>query len=139
MTKTDVDSFEGYREGDITYCVDPASGHFFPVRVVKIGRKFVDVESLSCELTKQVAPEFDAAGKNRRFVRPKLPARARFGGGDERTVNTERVSEPELRLLPVHYATLTNGKIKQLNKENPELWPLPTGIIYERWFKDDDA
>jgi len=138
MTKPPADEFEGYREGDITYCVDPAGDEFFPVRVVKIGRKFVDVESLNPELTTPVAPEFDADAANRRFVRPKLPPRARFGGCDERTVNTGRVSGEELRLLPFHYGTLTGRKIKDLHRQAPDLWPLPTGIVYERWFKDID-
>ena len=66
-----VEEFEGYREGDITYCVDPASDEFFPVRVVTIGRNFVDVESLRPELTMRIAPGFDAEAENRRFVRPK--------------------------------------------------------------------
>ncbi len=136
MNKQTFDDFEGYREGDITYCVDPGSDDFFPVRVVKIGRKFAEVESLNSDLTTPVAPEFDAEKKNRRFVRPKLPSHARFGGCDERTVNAERVSGQELRLLPFHYGTYTGGKIKERNKEFPELWPLPTGIVYERWFKD---
>ncbi|MGE3409951.1 MAG: hypothetical protein AB7I37_24255 [Pirellulales bacterium] len=136
MPKHTFDDFEAYSEGDITYCVDPASDDFFPVRVVKIGRKFADVESLNFNLTALVAPEFDADKKNRRFVRPKLPSRARFGGCDERTVNAERRSGQELRLLPFHYGTYTVGKNKERNKESPELWPLPTGIVRERWFKD---
>jgi hypothetical protein len=136
MTKPVFNDLEGYREGDITYCVDPASGDFFPVKVAKIGRKFTDVESLNSDLTTQVSAEFDGEKKNRRFVRPKLPPHARFGGCDERTVNAERVSGQELRLLPFHYGTYTGGEIKERNKEAPELWPLPTGIVYERWFKD---
>ncbi len=60
MKKKTLDDFEGYREGDITYCVDPANDEFFPVRVVKIGRQFADVESLNADLTMKVAPEFDA-------------------------------------------------------------------------------
>lgn len=128
--------FAGYREGDITYCVDPASDEFFPVRVVKIGRRFADVESLNSDLTTQVTLDFDAQEKNRRFVRPKRPPHARFGGSDERTVNAERVSGQEFRLLPFPYGTCTGGKIIERNKQAPELWPLPTGIVYERWFKD---
>jgi hypothetical protein len=69
-------------------------------------------------------------------VRPRLPPHARFGGCDERTVNAERASVQELRLLPYHYCTYTCDRIRQRNKENPELWPLPTGIVYERWFKE---
>ncbi len=139
MTKGMFDDFEGYREGDITYCVDPASDDFFPVRIVKIGRKFADVESLNADLTSKVAPEFDTEKKNRRFARPKLPPHARFGGYDERTVNAGRISGQELRLLPSHYATHTGRKIERLNKENSTLWPLPTGIVYERWFKDAET
>ena len=135
MTKRVPDKFEGYREGDITYCVDPATDDFFPVRVVKIARQFADVESLNPELTMRVAPKFDAEKTNRRFVRPKLPPQARFGGCDERTINAERESVQELRLLPFHYLTYTCGKIRRRHEENPELWPLPTGIVYERWFK----
>lgn len=136
MTKQTVDDFEGYREGDITYCVDPARDEFFPVRVVRIGRKFADVQSLNPDLTTPIAPEFDAESKNRRFVRPELPQRSRFGGCDERTVNAGRVSGSELRLLPCHYGTCTGARIEERNKEAPELWPLPTGVVYERWFKD---
>jgi hypothetical protein len=136
MKKRTLDDFEGYRESDVTYCVDPATDEFFPVTVVKIGRQFVDVESRNADLTREVAPEFDNEQKNRRFLRPRLPPRARFGGCDERTVNAERVTGQELRLLPFHYGTYTGSKIKQRHKQDPELWPLPTGIIYERWFKE---
>jgi len=136
MTKQTFEDFEGYREGDITYCVDPSSDDFFPVRVVKIGRKFADVESVNTDLTTQVTADFDAHRKNRRFVRPRFPPHARFGGSDGRTVNAERVSGQVLRLLPFHYGTYTGGKIIERNKAAPELWPLPTGIVYERWFKD---
>jgi hypothetical protein len=130
------DDFEGYREGDITYCVDPKTHEFFPVRVVKIGRRFLDVESLDDELADAVATEFRMDRKNRRFVRPRLPSHARFGGSDERTVNSERVSGQELRLLPFHYATYTNDTIRERHAENSVRWPLPTGIVHERWFKD---
>ena len=128
--------FDGYRNGDITYCVDPATHHFFPVRVVKIGRKFADVESLNSALTVEVAPDFDSEKRHRRFVRPELSPGARFGADDERAVNTERVPGQELRLPPCHYGTYTGRKIKELHKLNPGLWQLPTGVVYERWFKD---
>ena len=131
-----ADDFEGYRTGDITYCVDPKTQEIFPVRVVKIGRRFLDVESLDDELAEAVAPEFGADRKNRRFVRPRLPSHARFGGCDERVLNAERVSGQELRLLPCHYATFTNEAIRERNAENSSRWPLPTGAVYERWFKD---
>jgi hypothetical protein len=134
-----ADEFEGYTVGDITYCVDPASDNCFPVRIVKIGRKFADVESISPQLTNEVTTAFDADKKNRRFLRPKLPSHARFGGCDERIVNTERESGQELRLLPFHYGTYTGGKIKERHKEDPSLWPLPTGVVYERWFKESET
>jgi hypothetical protein len=44
--------------------------------------------------------------------------------------------DPELRLLPPHYATYTNRRIRERNAENPARWPLPSGTTYERWFKD---
>lgn len=131
-----LDHFEGYREGDVTSCIDPSSDEFFPVRIAKIGRKFADAESLNADLTKQVAPGFDAEKLNRRFLRPKLPPHARFGGCDERIANAERVSGQELRLLPFHYGTYTVRKIKERHRANAALWPLPTGIVFERWFKD---
>jgi hypothetical protein len=139
MTKRTFDEFEGYREGDITYCVDPTTDEFFPVRVVKIGSKFVDVESFNPNLTVQVAPEFDSEKMNRRFLLPKLPPGARFGGSDERTVNAKRVSGQELRLLPCHYCTYTGRTIKQRHLNDSDHWPLPTGILYERWFKAADT
>jgi hypothetical protein len=131
-----ADDFEGYRTGDITYCADPKTQEIFPVRVVKIGRRFLDVESLDDELAEAVAPEFGTDCKNRRFVRPRLPSHARFGGCDERTVNALRISGQELRLLPFHYATYTNKTIIKRHAENPARWPLPSGTVYERWFKD---
>jgi hypothetical protein len=131
-----ADDFEGYRVGDITYCVDPETKGLFPVRVVRIGRAFLDVESLDDELTEAVAPRFATGKENRRFLRPRLPAHARFGGCDERIVNAERVSGQELRLLPVHYATYANRAIRAHNAENPARWPLPSGAVYERWFRD---
>lgn len=134
-----ADVFEGYRAGDVTYCVDPGAAGFFPVRVVKVGKRFLDVESLDDEFAEAVAPEFGTDRKNRRFVRPRLPSRARFGGCDERTVNAQRVSGQELRLLPFRYATHVNDIIKQHHAENPARWPLPTGIVHERWFKDGDG
>jgi hypothetical protein len=139
MPNRTIDDLEGYRQGDITYCVDPATDEFFPVRVVKIGRQFADVESLNSDLTTQVSPEFDSEQKNRRFLRLRLPPQARFGGYDERTVNAERVSGQELRLLPFHYGTYTVRKIKQRHQQDAQLWPLPTGIVFERWFKEAEG
>jgi hypothetical protein len=130
-----ADDFDGYCVGDITYCVDPETQGLFPVRVVKIGRAFLDVEALDEDLTDAVAPQFATSKENRRFVRPRLPGLARFGGCDERIVNAKRVSGQELRLLPVHYATYANCTIRARNAEDPARWPLPSGAVYERWFK----
>ena len=55
--------------------------------------------------------------------------------GDERTVNTGRVSGQELRILPYHYWTYTGDAIIERNVEDPNKWPMPTGIVYERLFK----
>ena len=129
------DEFEGYRLNDITYCIDPETKDFFPVRVVKVGRRFLDVVAIHDDLATPIAPEFNAERKNRRFVCPKLPNRSRFGGFDERTVNTERVSGQELRILPYHYWTYTGDAIIERNVADPNKWPMPTGIVYERWFK----
>jgi len=130
-----AEEFEGYCLDDITYCIDPKSNDFFPVRVVKVGRRFLDVVALNDELAVAIAPEFNAERKNRRFLRPKLPGAAQFGGFDERTVNAERGSGQELRLLPVHYWTHTGNAIIERNADDPATWPIPTGIVYERWFK----
>lgn len=131
-----VEEFEGYRTGDVTYCVDPTTNAFFPVRVVNVARQFLDVEPVDPELADRVSPEFKAEESNRRFASPRLPPMSRFGGCDERTVNMDRASGPELRLLPVHYATVTGAEIRKLHQAEPECWPLPTGTIFERWFKD---
>lgn len=130
-----ADIFEGYSLNDITYCLDPKTNEFFPVRVVKVGRRFLDVVAHNDELTRRITPEFQADKKNRRFLRPKLPNISRFGGYDERTVNTERVSGQELRLLPYHYWTYTGNAIIERHAHDPVQWPIPTGIAYERWFK----
>ena len=134
-TKLMADVFEGYRLSDITYCIDPKTKHFFPVRVAKVGRTFFDVVALHEDLAMTISPEFNARTKNRRFVRPKLPNRSRFGGFDERTVNSERVSGQELRILPYHYWTYTGDAIIERNVADSNKWPMPTGIVYERWFK----
>jgi hypothetical protein len=127
--------FEGYCLNDITYCVNPKTNDFFPVRVVKVGRGFFDVTAINDRLALAIAPEFNSERKNRRFVRPKLPNKSRFGGFDERTVNTERVSGDELRILPFHYWTYTGNAIIERHAGDAENWPIPTGIVYERWFK----
>jgi hypothetical protein len=135
QTNPMTDEFEGYRLNDITYCIDPKTKGFFPVRVVKVGRKFFDVVALHEDLARAISPEFNAETKNRRFVCPKLPHMSRFGGCDERTVNTGRVSGQELRILPYHYWTYTGDAIIERNVADPNKWPIPTGIVYERWFK----
>ncbi|WP_148595188.1 hypothetical protein [Aquisphaera giovannonii] len=129
-----IEEFEGYRLDDVTYCIDPRTNDFFPVRVVKVGRKFLDVEPLDEELAAAVAPEFGADRENRRFLRPKLPSHSRFGGCDERTVNAGRRSGQQLRVLPYHYWTYTGSDIIERHEEDAARWPLPTGVVYERWF-----
>jgi len=131
-----ADEFEGYRLRDITYCIDPVTNRFFPVRVVMVERQSLVVEPLDIELSSLVSPELILESANRTFSRPKLPASSRFGGCDERVVNTNRVSGQELRLLPFHYGTYTGDEIKKLHASDPARWPLPTGTVYERWFKD---
>ncbi len=130
-----ADKFEGYCVGDITYCIDPKTSDFFPVRVVKVGGRFLDVVTLNDEHALALAPEFSAEKKNRRFMRPKLPNNSRFGGFDERIVNTERATGQELRILPFHYWTYTGDAIIARNADDLGRWPIPTGIVYERWFK----
>lgn len=134
MTRSTTEEFEGYRAGDVTYCVDPRTDELFPVVVVKVGRNFLDAASYNVNLTAAVTADFEGDPKNRRFVRPRLPPRARFGGFDERIVNSDRVTGPELRLLPYHYNTFSTGTIRQRHAENPDLWPIPTGILRDRWF-----
>jgi hypothetical protein len=134
-TKPEADEFEGYRLNDITYCIDPRTKDFFPVRVVRIGRRFFDVVAFDDDLAKAIAPEFSRERKNRRFVSPKLPSMSRFGGCDERTINSGRVSCQELRILPYHYWTNTGDEIIERNLEDANKWPMPTGTVYERWFK----
>lgn len=134
MTRSATDEFDGYRVGDVTYCVEPRTDALFPVVIVKVGRRFVDAASYNVNLTAAVTVEFEEHPKNRRFLRPPLPPRSRFGGFDERIVNSDRVGGPELRLLPCHYNTFSTTTIRQRHAENPELWPLPTGILRERWF-----
>lgn len=130
-----ADKFEGYCLDDLTYCIEPQANVFFPVRVVKVGRKFLDVVPFHEQLASTIAPEFHAEKMNRRFLRPKLPQGSRFGGFDERIVNADRVSGKELRILPVHYWTHTGDAIIQRNASDPDTWPIPTGVAYDRWFK----
>ena len=131
-----ADDFEGYRVGDVTYSVRPDSTVCFPVRVTKVGKQFLDVEPLDATLADEVSPEFRQTSANRRFERPVLTPKARFGGCDERPVNAKRGSGPELRLLPTHYGTTLTHVIRKLHETDPARWPLPRGELIERWFRD---
>ena len=127
----------GYRTGDITYCVIPNTMDCFPVRVDRLGNGYLEVVSLAGNATSpaDLAPEYLQEATNRRFYYPNLSPGARFGGEDERLVNSQRTSGPELRLLPVEYATKTLDLIRERHAMDPIRWPLPTGIIFERWFQ----
>ena len=130
------EKFEGYRAGDLTYVVVVSTEALFPVRVARLGFNVVEVEPLSEELCHEVCADFLDDRLNRCFQSARGPTLARFGGSDERLGNFSRASGPELRLLPHHYATPTIQAIRTLHAENPQAWPLPTGAVYERWFKD---
>ena len=127
--------FGGYHVGDITYCVVPDSTTCFPVVVAAVGKNFLDVQPLEHTISESVSPGFATDKTNRRFHHPHLPKMARFGGCDERLVNSKRKSGVELRLLPTHYGTTTGAKIRELHGSDPERWPLPTGLVFERWFQ----
>ena len=116
----------------------PGSDAFFPVRVVVVGKRFLDVEALDAAQADAMAVEFQQASANRRFERPALSAMARFGGCDERPVNSGRESGPELRLLPTHYGTTTARLIREKHAADPDRWPLPTGLA-ARWFAGPPA
>ncbi len=135
-TESGDEEFEGYRVGDITYCIVRETEDFFPVKVVRLGFNVIEVEALSTEICRDVCETFLDERLNRCFQSPSLPAVSRFGGFDERPVNAARQSGPELRLLPSHYATTTGKVIRQRHKDDPHNWPLPTGTVLERWFKD---
>lgn len=128
--------FEGYRVGDVTYCVLAGSAECFPVRVVKVGKQFLDIVPFHDEAAEGDAVELGRTRADRRFQRPALPATARFGGWDERPVNSARNSGPELRLLPTHYGVTTCKVIRERHAQDPGRWPLPTGLVFERWFTD---
>ncbi len=130
------EEFEGYRAGDITYCIDPRAENLFPVRVIRLGFNVIEVEALFANILMDTCETFLEDRLNRCFQSPRLPGGARFGGFDERPVNTARQSGPELRLLPSHYATTTGKLIRERHSQDPESWPLPTGKVFERWFKD---
>lgn len=128
--------FEGYRVGDVTYCVIAGSTECFPVRVIKVGKRFLEIAPFDDELCGGASVELGSTAADRRFQRPRLPPSARFGGWDERLVNASRNSGPELRLLPTHYGTTTGNLIREHHARDPDRWPLPTGQVFERWFKD---
>jgi hypothetical protein len=127
----------GYRTGDITYCVTPNTLDCFPVRVERLGHGYLEVSPLTD--VDSTSPDFLNDVSNRRFFYPALSPGARFGGEDERLVNSERRSGPELRLLPVEYATKTLDLIRERHTADPGRWPLPTGLLFERWFQKSDS
>lgn len=126
----------GYRAGDITYCVVSNTAECFPARVERLGNGYLDVSLLLGP--EDAYPDFLKDAASRRFFYPKLSPGARFGGEDERLVNSERKSGSELRLLPVDYATKTLDVIRERHKADPGRWPLPTGLLFERWFQKPD-
>ncbi len=132
------EEFEGYRVGDITYCIVRQTESIFPVKVVRLGFNVIEVEGLSIDICRNACEPFLEDRLNRCFQSPGLPAAARFGGFDERPVNGARQSGPELRLLPYHYGTTTGEVIRQHHEADPDSWPLPTGTVFERWFKDEE-
>jgi len=138
VTRADEES-EGYRIGDITYCIIPDTNEIFPVRVIRLGFNLIEVESLDTKLCEAICETFMQNSANRCFNAPRLPAAARFGGFDERPVNSSRKSGPEVRLLPVHYGTKTGALIRERHAGDPDSWPLPTGQVFERWFKDAES
>lgn len=127
----------GYCIDDITYCVVPNTMDCFPVRIVKLGNGYLDVSPLIG--VDEGGSDFLKDEANRRFFYPKLSPGARFGGEDERLVNSNHKSGPELRLLPVHYATKTLNLIRERHAAAPDRWPLPTGLLFERWFQKPDG
>lgn len=131
----DDEKFEGYRVGDITYCVIYQTEIFFPVRVIRLGFNVIEVEPLSETICRDVCESFLGERLNRCFLSTNLPSFARFGGFDEFTSNAERKSGPKLWLLPYHYATTIGAAIRKRHAEDPTNWPLPTGTVFERWFK----
>jgi hypothetical protein len=124
----------GYLVGDVTYCVIPNAMDCFPVRVDNLGIGYLDIVPMVDEGSTYA--KFMREASNRRFFYPALSPGARFGGEDERLVNSERKSGPELRLLPVDYATKTLDLIRERHAADPLRWPLPTGLIFEQWFRD---
>jgi hypothetical protein len=134
----------GYRPGDITYCAPPGTAGCFPVRVDRLGNGYLEVTPYAGSATPypEAPSGFDEETANRRFFYPVLSPGARFGGDDERLVNSQRVSGPELRLLPVTYASVLFDLVRERHATDPARWPLPTGLLFERWFQrgpDDQA
>jgi hypothetical protein len=127
-----IERVADYALGDITYCVIARTTEFFAVRIARLGNGYLDVQLLGEPAS---APaEFMEDDANRRFYFPALSPHSRFGGEDERLVNSQRASGPELRLLPVHYLTTTLNLIRERHAADPDHWPLPTGLLLERWF-----
>ena len=131
---TRIERVGGYAVGDITYCENADTIDCFPVRVERLGNGYLDVVPLGGATS--MCAQFVEDNANRRFFLPVLTPGARFGGCDERMANSERKSGPELRLLPQHYATTTRNLIRERHATDPVRWPLPTGLIFDRWFHD---
>ena len=142
FTIADADALEvpaeecgGYQIGDITYCI-ASKDAFFPVRIIQLGLNAIVTEALDEGQCESICPEYSQHKHNRTFCLLDLPPMARFGGFDERPVNEQRESGPELRLLPTHYGTDIGMAIKEQHATDPDRWPLPTGVQIEQWFKD---
>lgn len=128
-----VEQLGGYCAGDVTYCQIPETRNVWPVRVTDLARTFLCVEPLNPG--DRAAEEFALRSElNCRFFMPRLVPGSRFGGSDERLVNSSRRDGPELRLLPTHYATTANAVIRELHAQDPVNCPLPTGRVGVNWF-----
>lgn len=124
----------GYRVNDVTYCVLEEPEDFFPVSISRLGFNVIEVQPYSVELCQTICEAFLKDRLNRCFSLPTLSPLARFGGSDPRPVNIWRTSGPLLRLLPCDYNTITTQRIKARHSEAPDQWPLPTGMVFDRWF-----
>ncbi len=131
---SDAEQIGGYRVGDVTYCVIPGLNDCFPVQVNGLGNGYLDVTPL-VEASSVYADLMQEAA-NRRFFYPLLSPGARLGSDDERLANSQRKSGPELRLLPVDYATTTLDLIRARHAADPLHWPLPGGLVFEKWFRE---
>ncbi len=65
--------FEGLRVGDITYCINPTTDAFFPVKVIRLGFNVIEVDALDEETCRLASDSFLAARRNRCFQVPKMP------------------------------------------------------------------